>query len=413
MRRICLISPGHLATNPRLVKEADALSQAGCEVVVLSARFLAWAADEDRRISMATWSWLSPLPFGPSAPLQTRLRHFIVQRLAKLLYRIRFRPQWLSEAAWHPLTPDLVLRARSIKADLYIAHYPAALPAAARAAKKYNAKYAYDAEDYHLGDPPDTVEFEEQRSLLRQIEARYLPGCAYVSAASPGIAHAYAQSYNVRRPSVIRNVFPLAHAPKNPSSFGTANPGPSLYWFSQTIGPDRGVECAVRAIARAKSRPHIYLRGSISSSFRARLHSIANEAGVMDRIHLLELASPCDMEMLASTYDLGLVGETGYTPNHKIALANKLFSYLLAGIPAVISDIPAHLDYASEVGNAVRVYRVEDPESLATAIDYYLASGSDFLESARMHAYSLGQERFNWEAESSVLLELVSSVFYD
>src|SRR5262245_34217851 len=34
-KRICLVSPGHLASNPRLVKEADALHEAGYEVRVV------------------------------------------------------------------------------------------------------------------------------------------------------------------------------------------------------------------------------------------------------------------------------------------------------------------------------------------------------------------------------------------
>ena len=29
LRRVCLLTPGHLSTNPRLVKEADALANAG------------------------------------------------------------------------------------------------------------------------------------------------------------------------------------------------------------------------------------------------------------------------------------------------------------------------------------------------------------------------------------------------
>ena len=35
-KRVCLISPGHLASNPRLVKEADALYEAGFAVKVIA-----------------------------------------------------------------------------------------------------------------------------------------------------------------------------------------------------------------------------------------------------------------------------------------------------------------------------------------------------------------------------------------
>ena len=36
MKKICLVSPGHVASNPRLVKEANSLLQAGYEVRVVA-----------------------------------------------------------------------------------------------------------------------------------------------------------------------------------------------------------------------------------------------------------------------------------------------------------------------------------------------------------------------------------------
>ena len=195
-------------------------------------------------------------------------------------------------------------------ADLYIAHYPAALPAAAIAAQRHGARYAFDAEDFHLGDTPDGPEYDAQRQMLRAIEGRYLPGCAYVTAASPGIADAYVEAYDIARPTVVLNVFPRAQAPIRPTPRGTAAPGPSVYWFSQTIGPDRGLECAVRAIGRAQSRPHLYLRGTPAAGFLDHLRKIASEADALDRLHVLPPAAPSEMVRLAAAYDVGLVGRT-------------------------------------------------------------------------------------------------------
>ena len=162
----------------------------------------------------------------------------------------------MREAEWHPASPDITAAALEVRADLYIAHYPAALPAAAKSAARHGAHYAFDAEDFHLGDLPDLPEHERERRQLRAIEGAYLPGAAYVTASSPGIADAYARAYGIKRPAVVLNVFPLSRAPASTTPRGTAEPGPSLYWFSQTIGPDRGLETAVAAIGRARSRPH-------------------------------------------------------------------------------------------------------------------------------------------------------------
>src|SRR5208283_374773 len=46
--RICVITSGHLATCPRMVKAADALAEAGHTVRIVSTQFLDWAADADR-----------------------------------------------------------------------------------------------------------------------------------------------------------------------------------------------------------------------------------------------------------------------------------------------------------------------------------------------------------------------------
>ena len=39
--RICLVTPGQPSTNPRLVKEADALCEAGYDVQVVACKYQA------------------------------------------------------------------------------------------------------------------------------------------------------------------------------------------------------------------------------------------------------------------------------------------------------------------------------------------------------------------------------------
>ncbi len=409
MPRICLISPGHLATNPRLVKEANALAEAGHDVYVISARYLPWAFCQDKQLLNPRCRWVVSLPFGPHAPPVKRIRQLVVQRLARWLVRMGMGHEHVAELAWHPLVPDLQAAASRVQAELYIAHYPAALPAAALAAQVHAGRYAFDAEDFHLGDFPENFAYEPQRQLLRKIEARYLPSCVLITAASPGIAQAYADAYGLPLPTVVRNVFPLAHAPEGPSARGSAAPGPSLYWFSQTIGPDRGLECAVRAIALAKSQPHLYLRGFISTQYRHLLEDLARSVGVGYRLHLLAPAPPEQMERLAATYDLGLVAETGATPNRRIALTNKLLTFALAGVPAVISDIPAHRDYCQQAGAAVSLFRVEDPISLASSIDSLL-NDSNALKERRAAAFKLGLEQLNWDREKQTLVKAIEKL---
>jgi glycosyltransferase involved in cell wall biosynthesis len=112
------------------------------------------------------------------------------------------------------------------------------------------------------------------------------------------------------------------------------------------------------------------------------------------------------MVRLAAEFDLGFVGETGQTENHRIMLSNKQFTYLLAGVPALLTDIPSHLAFASEAEGAVQIYERENPRSLALALDSFLLN-PERLAASRKRAFCLGQTRFNWDIEQDRLIQLV------
>ena len=199
-----------------------------------------------------------------------------------------------------------------------------------------------------------------------------MPQCLYVTAASPLIADSYAETYGIKRPHVILNTFPLAQAPAGHTPKGGAEPGPSIYWFSQTIGGNRGIECAIRAIGRAASQPHLYLRGALAEGFRNKAIEIAAAGGTAGHVHFLDPAPPVEMERLASHYDLGLASETGESISRQVCLTNKLFSFLLAGVPPLMSATTAQMAFAKEAGLDDLIYPIDDDVALASIIDQLL-----------------------------------------
>jgi glycosyltransferase involved in cell wall biosynthesis len=401
---ICILTPGQIGSNPRVVKEADALQEAGFRVTVVATRTLDRVEPRDRSL-MGRISWqLERIDLRSRYAWRTR-------RLPQIAARRAYEAtQWgaLAERSFSPFTPALVKAAMRKAADLYIAHYPAALPAAAAAARRHSAHYAYDAEDFHLGDWPDSSCFATERKLVREIEAKYLPGCGYITAASPDIADAYADAYGIARPTVVLNVFPLGQGPGEATPKGTMEPGPSVYWFSQTIGPDRGLECAVRAIGAAQTRPHLYLRGTPAVGYGDRLAALAADVGAAGRVHLLAPAAPEEMERRAAAYDVGLCGEPAHTINNGRALSNKLFSYLLAGLPPLMSDTPAQRAFAVHAGLADQLYPIDDAAALAALMDRMLGS-PECLARARTQAYRLASERYNWGMEMAALVKVVAT----
>jgi len=403
---VCLVTPGHLSTNPRLVKEADALAAAGYAVSIVSSRFISWADEADSEFVRRPWA-MRRVAFGPIAGRMRHVAQSLQRRAGMLAYKLL---GCCAELAFHPVIPALTRAACAVPADLYIAHNLAALPAAYRAARKRGARLGFDAEDFHSGELNDTPENALRLRLTREIERRYLSRCEHLTAASPGIARAYADAYGVKEPVVILNVFPKSDAPAAPTARGTAQPSPSLYWFSQTIGPDRGLETVVEAISLSRSRPTLLLRGNPSPGYEQQLTALAANLGIAECVRILPPAPPRAMVRLAAGYDVGLATENSYTLNRDICLTNKLFTYLLAGIPTLASDTTAQAEIAAEMPEAVLVYRQNNPQALAKKMDDLLLT-SNRLSTARKTAWRMGQARYNWETEQHDFVKMIETLF--
>src|SRR5690349_10709759 len=150
VKRICLISPGHVAFNPRLVKEADALTLAGYAVHVVAANNLKHLRHLDEPI-LAKAKWTFELVGGGSA-LSDVVRRGRSKISKDIIALSHFDSLRLHEWAHNSLSELLKSAALRYQADLYTAHYIAALPAAYSAAKRYRSFWGFDAEDYHLGE---------------------------------------------------------------------------------------------------------------------------------------------------------------------------------------------------------------------------------------------------------------------
>jgi hypothetical protein len=375
--RICLVSPGHVASNPRLVKEADALQAAGFQVRVVAGNYMPAIQPLDRTIlSKASWSWMQVELGGKADYLFRRLK----QEVARAVISTGWIPN-LSFAIWanSPMSMCLAQAAMAEPASLYIAHCLAALPAAALAAQKHKAKLGFDAEDFHVGELFDELGNNLEVKIRDFLERNLLPQCDHLTAASPLIADAYCQRYGIK-PLPTLNVFPLSEAPKK-YSFSVNTP-PRLYWFSQTIGPGRGLEKIIVAMGQMQTEfVQLYLRGLVTPSYRQELETLAmKEELVPSQLNFLPSAPPGDMFKLAAEFDLGLSLELSEPLNRALCLTNKIFTYLLGGIPVLLSLTPAQNRLAPELGEAAILADINDPVMLAKKLDVFSPIPRKYLE---------------------------------
>lgn len=395
----CLVTPGHPSTNPRLVKEADALVACGARVTVVHGRFLPWADESDRRFAARGWRTVV-VPFGPLAGRATWLRQGLARRGAALLAAVQ-GDVGHDARAFHPAAADLARAARAVPADVFLGHNLAGGLAAAEAAERRGVPLGFDAEDDHVGELPDAPAHRAERRRRDALLRHLLPRCAHLTAASPRIAATLAREYGVSAVTVL-NVFPRRDAQ------GLPGPAPadarSLYWVSQTLGPGRGLEPVVDALARVPGEWRLVLRGRPLEGYPAALRGrLAASGGDPSRLEFLPPIAADRVTASAHGHALGLSTEVADCRNHEDCLGNKIFHYLLAGTPVLLSDTPAQRELAAELGAAALLVDLRDPVALAARLAAWLGDAALRARAADT-AWRLARERWCWDVAQSRFL---------
>jgi len=399
--RICLVSPGHLGSNPRLIKEAEALSEAGWQVHVIHGVTNDGDKAGDESVLAAAGRWTHAevrCVAGTRAYLLARLR----QQAARLLFNLGVRIPSVATAAQHVIASRLRRAALAAPADFYLGHCLAALPVVVAAARHHRAKAGFDAEDFHAGEALDTAQGSLNNALAQCIEDAFLPKLDHFTTSAPLISAAYEQRTELSATTLL-NVFPLSEAtPPRP-----APPIPSFYWFSQTIGAGRGLEPMVAILLQVGRPVRLVLRGRITAEYRAELKAKAGGGNI--ELVLLPPEAPAEMAACASPHTAGLALEERTPINRDLCLTNKAFTYLLAGVPVIFFHTRAQQALARELGPAALVLDPTEPATAARQLAQWLES-ADAQQAARTTAFRLGRERYNWDREKELLIKAVREV---
>lgn len=403
-----MITPGQPSSNPRLVKEALALRDAGFKVTVLYSFWVDWADEMDKQLFIdnpdINWTLVGGHPrTQPLLFAITRLNYKFSRYVSQCLPSSAY---W-QERAMTRTGLALGRKARTLPAVLYIAHYLGALGPACRAARKHLTKYSFDAEDFHRGQVQEGS-LAYKRDVL--LEDRFLPGVSGCTAASPMIADKYRQLYPLLEPAIIHNVFSRRYLQTEPPPYRSGEIL-KLFWFSQTVGSGRGLEELIISMGKVKGH-HLSctILGSCTAAMELELRTLAVDAGLKkEQLCFLQPIDLAGIFRIASTHHIGMALEIATTVNRQICLTNKLFTYPLAALAVIATDTPAQKQFIEKYPAIGTTYPVGDPTALATILQGY-ADRPEEMNQARLNAWKLAGTTLNWEAEQQVFLGHVSRI---
>jgi len=395
IKKITLISNSHLTSNPRLVKEAEALSEADFFVSVIFLQHIAELEEFDEDI-------IKKLPkvkfykinFGSK---NRASRYLNYKRLLRKFW-IRINPKSkLSENVFFPEFKNLI---NKNTADIYIGHTLRALPIVAWAAKNSGTKFAFDAEDYHQGETTDKI----QNNFAEVIENKYLNGAEYISTASQFICDAYRRNFKQQNVITLNNFFTYnALAPREEINHSKPI---KIVWFSQTIGLNRGLkEFISKLVLLNPDLFELHLRGTSDEFIKLQLlYNVSTHW--RNKIIFHEQCSPNELNSWLQSFDIGLALETTLPVNRDICITNKIFQYFNAGLAVIATPTSGQKWVIQQAPDAGVIL---SPDSNLDILKSWAEDRSN-LEDAKQAAVIAAKSKFNWKDEKKKLIEVIKQI---
>lgn len=300
--------------------------------------------------------------------------------------------------------------------DVVHVHDMHVLPVAVHAARRAavtgrRVAVVYDAHEYVAGLAVAGAFTPRSIAAWADLEAEFAPLADRVIAVSPGSADAIQRRLELpRRPEVVYNVpVPDAEPGAVPGLRDVCglDEGVPLVVYAGRVRGVRGIDTAIDAL---QDLPAVHLAvvcvPDTTSRAVAGMQEHARSRGVADRVHFLEGVPPAKVVHFLSSADVGLIPMQGGWLNHELTLPNKLFEYLVAGVPVVASDLVGLGAFVREHGVG-QTFPPGDAQLLAGAIRDVLDDRDDYT--AAVGSYDV-QEIASWRSQERVLHRVYAEV---
>ncbi|WP_243372120.1 glycosyltransferase family 4 protein [Microvirga solisilvae] len=225
-------------------------------------------------------------------------------------------------------------------------------------------------------------------------EREYLHKADYLFTVSEPLADELEQRYVLpSRPTVTYNApnkgtFDEAGADIR-STLGLASDLPLVAYVGRATRL-RGCDAILDAIMKLDG---VHLCFVSQGSYVEGLKAKAAKAGFGDRVHLLPYLPSHQVTTFIRTADVGIHGLVHY-PNGEVAMPNKMFEYLHAKLPIVVSDVAAMKQFV-ESNNIGTTFIAQDADSCAVAIRQALDGAGRFRSNITDELI----DEYSWEAQ--------------
>lgn len=361
MKKICVSVSNDLLCDNRVWKTCKSLSDAGLSVKLIGRAF----SD------------------SPELPKQT----YECKRL-----KIRFRKNILYYAE---LNLKLFFHLLFSKQDILWANDLDTLLPNWLVAKLKRKPLIFDSHE-HFTQVPELKENPFAQKVWKKIESLCIKGCDAVFTVCNPIKDYFKSEYGVES-LIVRNI--PSKTAINTTRIASKDKENILVWQG-AVNVERGLEELCEAMQYVNGELNIMGVGDIKTD----LETMANTLGIEDKVHFLGRLPFEQMMNETKKAKLAISIDKPTNGNYAISLPNKIFEYIDASVPVLVSPL-------QEIEPIVRNFKTGvfinsyDPTELAKQINELLSNDS-LLDSLAENCRIAAQE-FCWENEEERIVETI------
>jgi glycosyltransferase involved in cell wall biosynthesis len=284
------------------------------------------------------------------------------------------------------------------KFDIVVSNDLDTLGASFYASKIKNKKLVYDSHEYFT-EVPELYNRNFPKKVWMLIEQLTLPRVKYCYTVSDSIADTYNNKYGINM-KVVRNV-PYKNL-NIQSDFNDKEIKTILYQGSLNIG--RGLEHLIDAMEFVdNARLVIIGDGDIT----IELNDQISKKNLQEKVQLKGRIPFEKLSIETQKADLGIALEENLGLNYYYALPNKLFDYIQAGVPVLVSPFPEMQKIVNnyEIGT---IYDHKNPKELAAKITEIFELKNRY-QKWKSNTSKAAQD-LCWENEEQILKDVFSKV---
>jgi glycosyltransferase involved in cell wall biosynthesis len=298
-----------------------------------------------------------------------------------------------------------IFRLIQTPADFYHAHDMIALPACYIAALIRRKPLIFDAHELPLSETW-TRKVWLHISLVHLLTF-IVKRCAGVITVSEPIAKEIQKRFRAQQITLVRNIpaYQVFSKGKQLRQYLRLDPEVRIALYQGIIDRSRRLDILIRASAFLENDIVIILMGKDMWGTSDELEALAAKEGVTNRIRIIPPVPYEELLGWTSSADIGLIIYTpDYSLNVQMCLPNKLFEYLMAGLPILATELDAVSDIIKEYDVGQIVHSVI-PADIGRAINRLLGNPSAQAQ-MRLNALRAVQSDLCWEKEEQRLIGL-------